>query len=255
MVNWFLTPAPRASATRRVYCVPYAGAGAAAYRDWGRLLPDWLELCALQLPGRGWRLAERPSTDLEGMATAIAEAIADHQDRPFVLFGHSMGAWLAFLATRQLQVTGHAPEALVVSGRQAPRIGPIHPPMSHLDDADFVTEVQSRYGGIPREIREDAEILALLLPALRADVEGLERYEHRDGPPIPCPLVAVGGDRDPLVPLDYLDPWEEEAGAGFRREALPGDHFYFRDDPRPLLELIVGEFGATAGVGAEGGRR
>lgn len=218
-------------------------------------MPEWLELCAVQLPGRGWRLSERPVPDLQALADQAADAIADHADRPFGIFGHSMGAWVALLVARNLQERGRDPLALVVSGRQAPSRGSIHPPMSHLDDDEFVREVQVRYGGIPREILADREVLDLLLPSLRSDVEGLERYEHRAGPPIRCPLLVVGGEHDPLVPVGDLASWEEEAAASFQIETLPGDHFYFRGAPGPLVRLIEDQIRMGTGIGSGAAER
>lgn len=241
-MTWFFNPAPREGAAGRLFCLPYAGGSAAVYRAWGRRLSDTLELHAVQLPGRGWRLREAPSRSLEGLALRIADAIVPLADRPIVLFGHSMGAWLALLVARSLERRGIEPVALLVSGRQAPSLGCVHPPLSHLDDDQFVNEVQRRYGGIPAVIRADPDLLELLLPALRADLESLERYSHTAGPQLHCPVVALGGADDALVPVDALAAWAEETTARFEVETFPGGHFYFQDDPRPLLDFIERRF-------------
>ena len=255
-MEWFLTPAPRMAAAGRLFCLPYAGGGAAIYRDWGRELSEALELRAVQLPGRGWRLNEPPSTDLTALASDIAGAIEPLADRPFALFGHSMGAWLALLVARHLEQRGLEPMALLVSGRQAPSLGCTQPPLSHLDDEAFVAEVQLRYGGIPSEILADRDILMLLLPSLRADIRALEHYLHESGPRVHCPIVALGGEDDPLVPVDHLAPWATETVGPFQVETFPGDHFYFRDDPLPLLRSIERHLARSAEIGLEriGGR-
>lgn len=208
------------------------------YRDWGPELSKTLEVRSVQLPGRGWRLGERPSRDLTDLADRVADAIAPLAERPFALFGHSMGAWLALLVARRLEAMGLDPQALLASGRQAPSLGSTQPPLSHFDDEGFVEEVQLRYGGIPEEILADREILELLLPALRADIEALEKYRHEPGPQVRCPIVALGGEDDPLVPVEHLAPWAAETAGVFQIETFAGGHFYFHEDPAPLLRSI-----------------
>lgn len=111
--------------------------------------------------------------------------------------------------------------------------------MSHFSDADFVEQVQVRYGGIPAPILENPEVLELLLPALRADVEALERYVHLPGEPLRCPVVALGGTHDRLVSQDHLAAWAPETSGPFRIVTFPGDHFYFQPDPSSLLGCVA----------------
>lgn len=238
-MNWFLTPEVRASAPFRLFCLPYAGGSAAVYREWGRILPGEVEMHAVQLPGRGWRLGEKPSSDLVGLADEVAGAIAARADRPFALFGHSMGSWLAFLVAGRLERLGQMPRVLFASGRQGPSVGCTEPPMSHYSDPAFVEQVQVRYGGIPAAILEHPDVLELLLPALRADVEALERYVHRPGTPLRCPVVAMGGTHDRLVSQDQLASWALETSGPFRVETFPGGHFYFQEDPTTLLRCVA----------------
>lgn len=240
-MKWFLTPEARASASFQLFCFPYAGGSAAVFRDWGRLLPGDVEVQALQLPGRGWRVRESPRTDMVELADEVAAAVADRADRPFALFGHSMGAWLAFLVAGRLESLGRAPRGLFASGRQGPSMGCTEPPLRQLSDPDFLKQVQARYGAIPAAILEAPDVLELLLPSLRADVEALERYVHRPGRPLSCPVTAFGGLHDPLVSSDQLDSWALETSGAFRVETFPGGHFYFRTDPTPLLARIAGE--------------
>lgn len=244
---WFLVPQPRPGAVARLFCLPYAGGSAALYRDWGRLLPGTIELQSVQLAGRGWRLKEAPCRDLEATADEVAAAIEPRADLPFALFGHSMGAWLAFLVARALTARGCSPRLLLVSGLQAPSVGMMTPPLGHLDDDAFVTEVRALYGSaIPGEVLADPQLLALLLPALRADLDAVERYVHRPGRLLECPVVAFGGSEDPVVPVEYLASWAAETTGAFRIEVQPGDHFYFMADPRPLLGSIAVHVEATS---------
>ena len=114
------------------------------------------------------------------------------------------------------------------------------PPLSHLTDAEFILEVQRRYGGIPAEILAEKDLLELLLPSLRADIAMLEAHEHRAGLPVQTPLHAIVGDSDALVSPGEMAPWAAETAGEFEVSILEGGHFYFQPDPRPLLDLLRG---------------
>lgn len=237
-MQWFFNASPGARPEARLFCFPYAGGSAAAFRDWGRQVGPLVELLGVQLPGRGWRMKEPPGTDLLELADGAAAAMMPLTDRPFAVFGHSMGAWLALEVARRLQAAGHAPAVLIVSGRQAPALGGLHPALGHLDDEAFVREMQARYNAIPQQILASPEVLELVLPALRADIVALERYASDPGEPLSCPILGLLGDSDPVVSPADMAPWEAETRAGFSLELLPGGHFYFADDVRPVTSFL-----------------
>lgn len=245
--GWFYRPREVVDAAVRLVCLPFAGAAAAAYREWARL-PDWIEVVSVQLPARGWRIQEPPLIGIRTMATRIAEEIRTLGDRPLALFGHSMGAWLSLEVTRKLVRDGIEPLRLFVSGRQAPSLGNFDPPFAHLSDSEFVREIQHRYGGIPSEILRNPDVLQLLLPALRADVRSLELYEHRSNQAVPLPIVAYGGDSDPIVSPEDLTPWSEETSVSFDTVVFSGGHFYFQDDPSPLMDDLARRLEEAVGV-------
>lgn len=236
--EWFLSLCESPDALVRLFAFPYAGGSAAVYREWGRRLPRWIEARAVQLPGRGWRLGEPPVADLGELAELAARAILPLAERPIALFGHSMGAWLTLEVARRLEAAGVVPLCLFASGRQAPSLGAQHPPMSHLGDAAFVREIQLRYGGIPQEILSSPDVLELLLPALRADMAALETYGYRGGEPIESPIVVLGGECDPVVPVEQLAPWALETRGGCEIRTFAGGHFYFQDRPAELLGTL-----------------
>ncbi len=237
----FLNPVPRQNPKVHLVCLPHAGATAAAYRSWGAGFPNEIEVWAVQLPGKGWRVKEQPISDLKRMADRVVEAVLDEVPEPFAFFGHSMGAWLGLEVVRRLESVGIRPHSLLVSGRQGPELGNTQPPLRHLDDVAFVREVQIRYGGIPQEILREPELLELLLPAVRADIVALETYEHDPGPKLSCPLTALGGHRDSNVPVEHLRPWGFETTGPFQVVTFPGGHFYFADNPAPLFRTIVSQ--------------
>jgi len=237
-INWFLGVPQSAASDIRLFCLPYAGGSAGVYRPLALALAPDVEVRSVQLPGRGWRLGEAPLRDLELLAEQVAGAIAPHAGSPFALFGHSMGSWLALNVTRHLEDCGLHPRCLFASGRQAPLLGCSDDPMSHLDDVAFVERVQERYGGIPREVLEERELLALVLPALKADIALVEGYRHRPSRPVATPIHALVGEADDSVSPEELFPWSEETTGSFELTTLSGGHFYFQPDTGPLVELI-----------------
>jgi len=228
---WLHRLAPRRTAALRLFCFPYAGAAASAFRLWPASLGDAIEVCAIQLPGRANRLREPPLTAIPAMVEAAAEAIAtfmaEHPDDPFALFGHSMGGLLAFEVAQRLKERGHrAPRHLIVSARRAPLTPDASALLHDLPDDAFVAEIQRRYGGIPEEILAHADVLALLLPCLRADITALETYRPLRRPPLACPLTVYGGAEDRLVAPADLAQWRHETTGAFDMRVFPGGHFY-----------------------------
>lgn len=245
-MNWFLATVRQSAPRVRLFCLPYAGGGASVYRSWRGALGADVEVLSAQLAGRGWRLREAPVTALGELAEQLAAAIAERADLPFAVFGHSMGAWVGLEVVRRLEAAGLEPLAFFASGRQAPGLGCTQPLMAHLDDVGFVEEVQTRYGGIPAEVMAEPELLELLLPALRADIGLLERYQHRPSDRIATPIHALVGANDSVVSVDEVRGWADETAGGFELTVMAGGHFYFQPDAGALLDVIEGRLGIAA---------
>ena len=225
----------------RLFCFPCAGFGAAMYRTWQSQAPDWLEVVAVQPPGRANRMREAPLDSFDDLIDSIIPQISELTDLPYAFFGHSMGAvFSAELAAVMVQRGLRAPEHLFLSSRQPPNVPSPVGPLSHLSDDAFVTEINQRYGAIPREIIEAPEVLELLLPTLRADIRALEKIENRAPRTLPAPISALGGTRDRLVPEDLLEGWKSWTDQGFEMRLFDGGHFYL-DDQRPALILHISE--------------
>jgi medium-chain acyl-[acyl-carrier-protein] hydrolase len=223
--KWVTFPAPNPAARLRLFCFPYAGGGASIFRAWGRQLPQTVEVCAVQLPGQGGRLLERPFTRLAAMVEALAPALAPLADRPFAFFGHSMGAMVAFELTRLLRREGRPlPAHLFVSGRRAPQV-PTEPPTYDWSEADFLAELR-RLNGTPQEVLEHEELMRLLLPQLRADFEVVQTYRYTPEPPLDIPVSVFGGVNDCGASREMLAPWAEQTTGPFTLQMLPGDHFF-----------------------------
>lgn len=226
------------AANLRLFCWPHAGGGASSYSAWRGKLPLGVELCAVQLPGRENRLAERPFERIESLVDAAALALGPYLDLPFALFGHSMGARIAFeLARRLRDERGLVPLHLFVSGSRAPQVVRDEPELHRLEDAPFVAEVR-RIGGMPDAVLADDELRALYLPILRADFTIVETYRYREGSPLACPITAFGGTADPRSTPDQLSGWALHTTSRLSVHMLPGDHFFVQSRREEVIALV-----------------
>jgi medium-chain acyl-[acyl-carrier-protein] hydrolase len=218
-------PKPRRNPILRLFCFPYAGAGAAAYRLWPNLLSENIEVVAVHPPGRAHRLRESPHTRIETMVESALVNLGPLMDRPFAVFGHSLGAVVAGEFARVSQAQGRPAAHLFVSSRPLPR--GVEQELHKLPCDEFLAAVNARYQGIPGEILAHPDLLALLLPALRADIEALETFCPRhDRVRIACPTTVYGGEFDQTVSRAELESWNEETAERCRIRVFPGDHFY-----------------------------
>lgn len=247
--SWLYRPLPRPCAKARLFCFAHAGVGGSVFRLWPHGLPTGLELCAVQLPGRTTRLNEPPLTSITALADALVPAITPYLDVPFAFFGHSMGSVLSFETTRRLASGGlPLPSHLIVSGRRAPQIPDLLPPIYGLADSDFIAEISHRYGGIPSEIMKHHDVLELLLPCLRADIFALETYEPQRCEPLPCSISAFGGADDPLAPRSHLEAWRHETNDTFDVSIFPGGHFYIESQRAAVLAKISATLATKFGL-------
>ena len=225
----------------RLFCFPYGGSAARAYRPWTQGLPPGIDVCAIQLPGRGNRLREPPIAKMSQAVELVGKEIVTLLDRPYAFFGHSMGAILAFEVARLLRRSGHqSPTHLFVSGHQAPQIPNTEPFTYNLPDAEFIEELQ-RLNGTPLEVLEHPDMMRMMLPLLRADFESIQTYSYKHEPPLECPITALGGLLDPEISRETLEPWREQTVAAFNLQMFPGDHFFLHTEQANVLRVIAKE--------------
>lgn len=237
---WFPFLRERPGASVRLVCLPYAGGSARIFRGWPAKLPTEVEVCAVQPPGRESRLIERPYYSV----TALANALADHLDAlpsmHSILFGHSMGALIAFETTREIERRGNAgPIGLIVSAAKAPHLSKADDRVSHLDDDALVARIREM-GGTPEEVLDNADLVQLLLPTIRADFSLCDNYRFTfaDSAPVRAPLYALGAIDDAHVGADGVDAWRAHAGGTFRSMMVDGDHFFIDRRPQDFLIRI-----------------
>lgn len=235
---WLSCPRPNREAQLRLFCFPYAGGGDHVFRAWADQLPI-VETYLIQLPGRGRRLWERPFTNLTELNKALAEAIVPYLDKPFIFFGHSMGAMISFELARELRRGRLEPMQMFVSACHAPQI-PDSNIIHDLPESKLIKELE-RLNGTPREVLENPELLSIVLPTLRADCMITETYVYKNEPPLSCPITVFGGLQDPLVTREELEAWREQTGGLFSLRMLEGDHFFLHSSEQLLLSTLSRE--------------
>jgi medium-chain acyl-[acyl-carrier-protein] hydrolase len=246
LTPWFPSIDSTGAAALRLFCFPFAGAGTSAFRGWAAGLPASIGVCPVRLPGRESRLAEVPFRHMEPLVRALAEAILPFIDPPFAFYGHSMGAAIAFELTRLLRRANRSlPAALFVSGARAPRFRLGHVPLPEPTEAEFLRDLD-RLEGIPPEVRQNPDLLRLVLPALQADTALYRRYVYREEPPLDCPIFAYGGAEDPNVRREHLDAWRNETTGAFSLRIFPGGHFFIDSARTEFLVALSEDFARAA---------
>ena len=236
----FVTFRPNPRADLRLFCFPYAGGGAHVYRPWADQLPPHVEVYAAQFPGRGARLLEEPYTKLGQILAESSRELLKFSDKPFAFFGHSMGALVCFELARLLRREGRRlPLGLFVSSRSGPRSLRGRARLSVMPEPELLEEL-GRFQGVPAEVINNAELMRMMMPTIRADFAACEGYSYVEEPPLPCPISACGGIGDPDASEASLRAWRDETTAAFSCRMFPGGHF-FLDTARPLLLQAIAQ--------------
>jgi pyochelin biosynthesis protein PchC len=230
----------------RLLCFPHAGGSASYFVPLAKALKDSVEVFGVQYPGRQDRRTERVIDNVTDLARGIDSTIRHLSDRPLALFGHSMGALVAFeVARRMADTPAGGPHALLVSGRRAPSIHR-EENMHRSSDADLIAEIE-KLSGTDASLLADEEVRQMVLPAIRADYRATETYLYRPGPKLGCPIIAFIGDSDPRVTIDEIKAWADHTAAGFRCRVFPGGHFYLNEQIPTLAEAISEDLTAASG--------
>ncbi|HEX8649892.1 MAG TPA: thioesterase II family protein [Pyrinomonadaceae bacterium] len=234
---WLVHRKPNPQVRLRLFCFPYSGGSALIFRDWAENLPDSVEVCPVQLPGRGLRTREAAFTSLPPLVQAVDRALLPYMDKPFAFFGHSMGAAISFeLARQQRRAHGMLPLQLFVSARRAPQVPALRAPAYNLPDREFIEELR-RLNGMA-EMLEQPELMKFLLPIIRADFSVAQTYVFTPEPPLSCPISAFGGTHDEDVSGAHLEAWREQTSSDFSLCMVPGDHFFINTHKALLLGVL-----------------
>ncbi len=235
-------PAPR----HRLYCFCYAGGSATYFLPWQRYLAPGVQLCAVQLPGRGARFQDATYASIGPLVATLAQLIAEQDKMPFSFFGHSLGGLIAFELARYCK--SHylpVPERLIVSGCNGPqRLNPSKG-LHRLPDVELIAALRD-YNGTPPEILEHRELMELVLPAMRADFSLVETYRYLPLGVLNIPITAFAGRSDSYNSVEQVEAWGMETNAAFRIQWFDGDHFFINGEFSAVMANINMEL-ATAG--------
>ena len=236
--DWFIPFKQEKSSYIRLFCFHYGGGSASAYRDWAKDLIEHVDLVAVQLPGRESRFGEPLLDNVSQVATELYKNFNSYLEKPFVFFGHSIGALIAFEFVRLLRKNGvPQPKHLIVSSTKAPQVPLKKAPIHHLPDPELIEKIRE-YNGIPSNILEDQELMSIFLPIIRADFSISETYQYTAEKSLTCPITALGGLNDDSFDQADLIKWEEQSISQFEYYLLPGDHFFIRSSYQEVITIV-----------------
>jgi surfactin synthase thioesterase subunit len=234
--QWIRRFRPAPDAAVRLVCLPHAGGSASFYFPVATAMSPLVDVLAVQYPGRQDRLHDPLINNIPDLADAVTAALRPWLDRPFALFGHSMGASLGFEVALRLERAGTPPAHLFASGRRAPsRYREEH---VHLGGDDAIIAELSRLSGTESSILGDEELLRMVLPAIRNDYRAAETYRHAGGPRLSSPITAITGTSDPKATIAEVKAWAGHTESGFELKTYTGGHFYLIDHAGAVINLI-----------------
>ncbi|MGW6919348.1 thioesterase II family protein [Kitasatospora sp. NPDC054939] len=250
--RWYRRFHARDTAPVRLVCFPHAGGTAGWYHPLSAALSPYSDVLAAQYPGRQDRYAEPGITSLDLLADRLYRTLQPYADRPLVLFGHSMGASLAFEVARRFEADDRphragGPVHLVLSGRGAPSLDRDEPKEHMLSDGALLERVTDLGGTDPRLLAEP-ELRELILVSLRSDYTAVDTYRAAPGARVGVPVTALTGDADPRVTPDEAAGWAAHTDASFDLRVFPGGHFYLADRMREVADVIAERLRAAAPV-------
>jgi surfactin synthase thioesterase subunit len=247
--SWCRRYHPAQDPAARLVCLPYAGGSAAYFRPVALALGQSVDVVAVQYPGRQDRRSERPISDMDELADRVHEVLGRQPDLPLTLFGHSMGALLAFEVARRREAEGRVPVHVFVSGRRAPsahREEAVH----RRDDAGILAELRS-LDGTAALVMQDEEIMRAAIPALRADYAAAENYRCPPDTTVAAPITALTGDADPKTTVAEADAWRRHTTGAFDLQVYAGGHFFLADNVSEVNAMLGRHFaGAPARASA-----
>lgn len=236
--TWVTCPIPQPQAKLRLFCFAYAGGGASIYRDWGKLLGPTIEVCPIQLPGRENRYAEMPHRNVQTLAPEIATHLQGFLDKPYIIYGHSMGALVGYEVMRTLQAKNQPlPLVALLAAFRAAHLPLKRAPMHQLSDEAFIEKLAS-LGGCSPEVLNSEELLQIILPMLRADFELCDGYTHQAGEALKCPFIMIAGLKDRQVAHEDIQAWQIHTYHPARLLTLPAGHFFLKTHQTDLMQII-----------------
>ncbi|TLQ47188.1 thioesterase II family protein [Streptomyces marianii] len=240
---WIRRFHPALPAPARLVCLPHAGGAASYYTPMSKMLSPGVEVLAIQYPGRQERLSERRRETVAELADEITEVLRPLTGQPLYLFGHSLGATVAFEVARRMEADGIELAHLFVSSRRAPDLNR-NERVYERGDQELIKQIRSLSGTAP-DVFDDPDMTAMVLPAIRSDYKAAETYMYQPGPKLTCPVTALIGDADPMVSAEEATAWSQHTGGAFELRIWPGGHFYLDAHATDVIAKITAAMVAT----------
>lgn len=236
--SWYLKYRDNPDASIRLFCFHHSGGGASLYYPWVDDLSPNIEMIAIQLPGRENRFTEPLCNNLQNIVAILSKDFAIYKDKPFFMFGHSLGALISFELVKAIhQLYSLIPCHMIISATKAPHLPFRMKYLSQLEDHKLKEELNI-YDGIDERILNDTELLDLFLPIIKSDFSIYEKYKFLESKPISCDILALSGEQDQTVTQEEILAWSEYTSGKFEHISFPGKHFYIKDHQKKVLDII-----------------
>jgi len=236
--NWLYIPEPRPEARLRLICFPYAGANASIFKMWPKYFSEDIEVIAVRLPGKDLRLREKPLCSMDQIMTELVPQLEVLLDKPIALFGHSMGAALAYELAKKLMTKDTVPQHVFVSACRGPMIPRRKKSIHDMSDNDFRNEL-GRMGGTPPVILNDDDLYNLMAPGLRADFEVIEAWGYDEVALLNVPITSFYSENDQEAFPEEVEGWSQVSSATYTEHEMSGDHFFIHSSEARLLHAIA----------------
>ena len=222
----------------RLFCFHFAGGSALSFKNWAKYLPENIELIAIQLPSRDGRYTEAALTETTQVVESIRQQILPYLTKPYIIFGHSLGALISYELLHDLNKPEIMPPALFIpSAYRAPHLPAKAKPAYTLPDKEFIARLE-QFEGTSKVVLENQELMAAFLPRIRADFQILETYKYQQRPRLNTPILAIMGKDDPHVAKNELLDWEGHTQEKFRCHFFEGGHFFIHTAEQELMQMI-----------------
>lgn len=243
--KWYVEYKKNPHASMRIFCFPHSGGGASTYFSWSNLLSLTVELISIQLPGRENRFYDHLTNDLEFIIDNLSQEFTYYKEKPFVVFGHSLGALIAYEFVKSVyQSYGIYPQYMIVSGAKAPHLPFRIKKLSQLEDEELLQELKN-YGEINDALLQNEQILKMFLPIFRSDFSIGENYNYKETVVFPFDILALAGSDDPTVNKKEILGWSGYTSGNFEFRIFPGGHFFLKSHTEEILSFISQKIGAA----------
>lgn len=231
----------------KLYVIPHAGGSAMGYMTMKRFIdPENVELVPLELSGRGRRMNEACKTSIEEDVTDLYTMIKEQiKGEDYAIFGHSLGTLITYELVKKIQSEKmKMPKCVFFSGGPAPYYRKLLPVIGDVSDEEFLKKF-GNFQALPAEILGNSQLLAMILPVLRADIKKSESYVYRESESINTDAVCFYGEEDPLVNEEAMEKWSSLFSGSFHIKAFDGGHFYYskqREEVGKEISTILNKY-------------